>query len=108
MSASPSHLIGSASDSTISEFRHSAHSDASAISRVLNLTCAGAVSGEVAMAKKPIGVNPLSIRLSIKKGTRCTWCCLRRTPFIKAGRSLRFDAEEVIQWLPHSEKSERV
>ena len=66
MSASPSHLIGSASDSTISEFRHSAHSDASAISRVLNLTCAGAVSGEVAMAKKPIGVNPLSIRLSIK------------------------------------------
>jgi hypothetical protein len=70
--------------------------------------CAGAVSGEVAMAEMLIGVNALSIRLSIKKGTRCNWCCLRRTPFIKAGRSLRFDAEEVIQPLPHSEKSERV
>lgn len=53
-------------------------------------------------ALRLIDINELSRRLSIPKGTLYNWVYLRRIPFIKAGRSLRFDADEVIQSLPHS------
>jgi excisionase family DNA binding protein len=49
-----------------------------------------------------IDINELSRRLSVPKGTIYNWVYLRRIPFIKAGRCLRFDADEVIQSLPHS------
>jgi excisionase family DNA binding protein len=48
-----------------------------------------------------IDIAELSRRLSVPKGTLYNWVYLRRIPFIKAGRSLRFNAEEVIQSLPH-------
>jgi excisionase family DNA binding protein len=48
-----------------------------------------------------IDINELSRRLSIPKGTLYNWVYLHRIPFIKAGRSLRFDADEVIRILPH-------
>jgi excisionase family DNA binding protein len=48
-----------------------------------------------------VDINELSQRLSISKGTLYNWVYLRRIPFIKAGRSLRFDLEAVIQSLPH-------
>jgi excisionase family DNA binding protein len=48
-----------------------------------------------------ININELSRRLGVPKGTLYNWVYLRRIPFIKAGRSLRFDAEEVIHSLPH-------
>jgi len=54
------------------------------------------------METKLVDINELSLRLSIPKGTLYNWVYLRRIPFIKAGRSLRFDADEVIQSLPHS------
>jgi len=50
---------------------------------------------------KLIDINELSNRLSVPKGTLYNWVYLRRIPFIKAGRSLRFDPDEVIQSLPH-------
>jgi excisionase family DNA binding protein len=49
-----------------------------------------------------IDINELSLRLSVPKGTLYNWVYLRRIPFIKAGRCLRFDPQEVIQSLPHS------
>ena len=54
------------------------------------------------MYTRLVDINELSQRLSIPKGTLYNWVYLRRIPFIKAGRSLRFDADEVIQSLPHS------
>ena len=48
-----------------------------------------------------IDINELSKRLSIPKGTLYNWVYLHRIPFIKAGRSLRFDPREVIQSLRH-------
>jgi excisionase family DNA binding protein len=48
-----------------------------------------------------IDINELSRRLSVPRGTLYNWVYLRRIPFIKAGRSLRFDADEVIRSLPH-------
>lgn len=56
------------------------------------------------MEKTLIDVNELSRRLSIPKGTLYNWVYLRRIPFIKAGRSLRFDLSDVIQSLTHCPK----
>ena len=46
-----------------------------------------------------IDINELSSRLSIAKGTLYNWVYLRRIPFIKAGRCLRFDYDAVFQTL---------
>jgi len=48
-----------------------------------------------------IDINALSQRISVPKGTLYNLVYLRRIPFVKCGRSLRFDAEEVIRSLPH-------
>ena len=53
-----------------------------------------------------IDINELSRRLSIAKGTLYNWVYQRRIPFVKAGRCLRFDPEEVFQSLRHSPKIE--
>jgi excisionase family DNA binding protein len=48
-----------------------------------------------------IDINELSRRLSVPKGTIYQWIYKRRIPFIKAGRSVRFDPDEVIRSMPH-------
>lgn len=53
---------------------------------------------------KLIDITQLSQQLNIPKGTLYNWVYLRRIPFIKAGRSLRFDAKEVIESMPHCPK----
>jgi hypothetical protein len=51
--------------------------------------------------KRLVDINQLSRLISVPKGTLYNWCYLRRIPFVKAGRSLRFDVQAVIQSLPH-------
>jgi excisionase family DNA binding protein len=46
-----------------------------------------------------IDINELSGRLSIAKGTLYNWVYLRRIPFVKAGRCLRFDFDQVFNSL---------
>ena len=46
-----------------------------------------------------IDINELSRRLSIAKGTLYNWVYLRRIPYIKAGRCLRFDPDKVFESL---------
>lgn len=46
-----------------------------------------------------IGIDELSRRLNIAKGTLYNWVYLRRIPFIKVGRCLRFDYDAVFQTL---------
>jgi excisionase family DNA binding protein len=48
-----------------------------------------------------VGIHELSKRLSIPTGTLYNLVYLRRIPFLKRGRSLRFDPEEVIRSLAH-------
>jgi excisionase family DNA binding protein len=54
-----------------------------------------------------IDINELSRRISVPRGTLYNWVYLHRIPFVKAGRSLRFDPDEVIRSLPHYMKSEQ-
>lgn len=65
-------------------------------------------TSDATLGKSLVDINELSRRLSIPKGTLYNWVYLRRIPFIKAGRSLRFDAQEVIQSLPHSPTIEEI
>ena len=49
-----------------------------------------------------IDIDELAVRLSIAKGTLYNWVYLKRIPYIKAGRCLRFDPDEVLASLPHT------
>jgi excisionase family DNA binding protein len=49
-----------------------------------------------------IDINELSRLLGIPKGSLYNLVYLRRLPFFKVGRSLRFDPDEVIQSLRHT------
>jgi excisionase family DNA binding protein len=44
-----------------------------------------------------LNITELSRQLGLAKGTLYNWVCQRRIPFIKLGRALRFDSEEVEQ-----------
>jgi excisionase family DNA binding protein len=48
-----------------------------------------------------VDIKELSRILSIPVGTLYNWVYFRRIPFIKAGRSLRFDPIAVMISLPH-------
>ena len=56
----------------------------------------------VAHARVLIDIDELASRLSIAKGTLYNWVYLKRIPYTKAGRCLRFDPDEVLASLPHS------
>jgi excisionase family DNA binding protein len=48
-----------------------------------------------------VDINELSRRISIPKGTLYNLVYPRRIPFVKRGRTLRFDPDEVIRSLRH-------
>ena len=54
-----------------------------------------------------IDINTLSERLSIPKGTLYNWVYQRRIPFIKIGRSLRFDMRDIAEFLKLHSHGER-
>jgi hypothetical protein len=47
-----------------------------------------------------------SKRLSIPRGTIYDWVSIHRTPYVKAGPSLRFDPDDVIRSLTGYPKTE--
>jgi excisionase family DNA binding protein len=50
---------------------------------------------------KLVDINELSRLISVPRGTLYNLVYLRKIPFVKRGRSLRFDPEDVIRSLPH-------
>jgi excisionase family DNA binding protein len=55
-----------------------------------------------------IDIDELSLRLKIAKGTLYNWVYLRRIPFVKVGRALRFDPLEIERVLQASSTLEEV
>ena len=49
--------------------------------------------------QKLIDIKELSERISVPKGTLYNLVYLRRIPYVKAGRCLRFDPDEVFESL---------
>lgn len=64
--------------------------------------------GEVACSRALIDIDELSARLCIAKGTLYNWVYLRRIPFVKLGRALRFDPLEIERVLQASSTLEEV
>jgi excisionase family DNA binding protein len=62
-------------------------------------SCADAAALQSAIPTTLIDINELSRRLSVAKGTLYNWVYLRRIPFVKAGRCVRFDYKEVLETL---------
>ena len=60
---------------------------------------ADASSAQPVVSVALIDINEPSRRLSVAKGTLYNWVHLRRIPFMKAGRCLRFDYEQVLETL---------
>ena len=51
--------------------------------------------------KRFIGPDELARYLDIKIGTVYAWVCLRRIPFVKMGRLVKFDLKDIDKWLQH-------
>jgi excisionase family DNA binding protein len=60
---------------------------------------AGVASAEAPVPTELIDINELSRRLSVARGTLYNWVYLRRIPFVKAGRCVRFDYDQVLETL---------
>ena len=60
---------------------------------------AGASSIQAPTPVTLIDINELARRLSGARGTLYNWVYLRRIPFVKAGRCVRFDYQQVLEAL---------
>ena len=60
---------------------------------------AGVCSAKPPTPTELIDINELSRRLSVARGTLYNWVYLRRIPFVKAGRCVRFDYDQVLETL---------
>lgn len=61
---------------------------------------------EAGYSRVLIDIDELSARLCIAKGTLYNWVYLRRIPFVKLGRALRFDPVEIERVLRNSSTME--
>jgi excisionase family DNA binding protein len=62
----------------------------------MRLAMASSIGNLIGAPRVLVDINELSARLSIAKGTLYNWVYQRRIPYIKAGRCLRFDPDEVL------------
>ena len=51
------------------------------------------------MDKKYLDINELSEYLGIPKHTIYNWTSMKRIPYVKIGRTLRFDKSRIDSWL---------
>jgi excisionase family DNA binding protein len=51
------------------------------------------------MEKRFVNIDYLSEYLGFTKGTLYVWVCQRRIPFLKVGKSLKFDLIKIEEWL---------
>ena len=71
-------------------------------------TCIGrCLRRESPMIEKLVDINELSRRLSIPRGSLYNLVYQRRIPFLKIGRSLRFDVDAIEQYLKRHSQDKR-
>jgi len=56
---------------------------------------------EKSVEKRFIGPNELARFLDISVNTVYSWVCMRRIPFVKMGRLVKFDLKDIDKWLQH-------
>lgn len=75
------------------------HTSINAAPFLPRLSGADASSLQAVFPATLIDIKELSRRLGVAKGTLYNWVYLRRIPFVKAGRCVRFDYQEVLETL---------
>ena len=51
------------------------------------------------MEKRFLGLQEVSEYLGVTKGTLYVWVCHKRIPYLKMGRLVKFDLQEIESWL---------
>jgi len=51
------------------------------------------------LKRRLVGINELSEYLGIKKQTLYDWVWLKKIPYIKCGKLIRFDLKRIDEWL---------
>ncbi len=46
-----------------------------------------------------LGIKELAEYLGLTKGTLYVWVCQRRIPYLKVGKLVKFDLQEIEEWL---------
>ena len=51
------------------------------------------------MEKRFLGLQEVSEYLGVTRGTLYVWVCHKRIPYLKMGRLVKFDLQEIEAWL---------
>ena len=49
----------------------------------------------------------LAEKLKVSRAAISQWCCQGKIPFYRFGKSVRFDPEEIMQWLKEKKNLEK-
>ena len=59
------------------------------------------------MNRRLVNVVEVAQMLDVRPGTVYTWVSQRRIPFVKCGRSTKFDLEKIGQWIEENSIEEK-
>jgi excisionase family DNA binding protein len=51
------------------------------------------------ISRRYLDVKELSEYLGLKEGTIRVWICLKKIPYVKVGRLVRFDLDKIDKWI---------
>ena len=51
------------------------------------------------MEKRLVGIKKLAEYLDLSENTLYSWVCMRKIPYFKVGRLVKFDLREIEAWL---------
>ena len=51
------------------------------------------------MPKRLVNTQELAKYIGITEGTARVWCCLKKLPYVKVGRKVMFDLNDIDTWV---------
>ena len=54
------------------------------------------------MPKRLVNTQELAKYIGITEGTARVWCCHKKIPYVKVGRLVRFDLDDIDAWVNKS------
>jgi len=63
------------------------------------LRITGKVNNGGLTQKRLLGIGEVAERLGVSKNTLYDWCAFGKIPYLKIGKFLRFDPQEIDHWL---------
>ena len=57
--------------------------------------------GFAILEKRYLGMDECADYLGLTKGTLYVWVCHKKIPYLKVGKLVKFDLQEIEHWLKH-------